>query len=1218
MIPVLYSENAIVLQHDSATDTYSYSFPTNHGIGSLSDTISCKVTEERNGQYELELEYPVLGKRFSSIVVGALIKAPHDDTKDTEFFRIYKITKPMNGRVTVSARHFSYYLSSVTVLPFSGNDAALGPAAALRKMCARSLPRHGFTVSSDLSMSTRYEVKEPKTFRSIMGGSPESLIETFGGEVEWTGSSVKLWADRNHGIDSGVVLRYGKNLTDLKATQDSSGMWVGILPFWKGQYTSSTGRVTDLITYTDEPVYSEAADSYMFKTVIPVDLTSQFESGERVTKEALALKARAYIAANALEAIPTTIEVSFIPLWQTEEYKEVAALERLKLCDTLTIKHSYLGIDYTAKIIKVEYDVLKERYISMTIGQAKSNFMDSVKSVIAEATAEVPTMSAMQQAISHATELIQGGAGGHMVTGLDEDGKPHELYFMDTDDVNTAMKVLRINMNGIGFSSTGFNGPYHSAWTLDGRFVADYICVGSINASLIDVGELNASLMTTGVLKIIKKDEYGNPVLDEQGNEKCLLYADADKGELHIVADSFSLVSGDTMESIAQGAVNAYDETVRDYLQEFQDQLDSQVEWFFISGTPTTDTSDMNYNISPNKDWTTNAEKEAHLGDCCYSTNTGKAYKWAHTCYGTVITLSANSRTYNGGDYVKVYAQVNGEYRIFGAWGGRDLASKKAFVPAKDVYVYWNTSSMGNNAYGFKMTGKRDYVDLDSGIAATMVSYENLSDITLTNNKIPGWGAAVVSGTTLESAHNPYPNNLHDIYLWTVSSDAVTNAYGWVELEDESIIKALADAASAQDTADGKRRNFLSTPTPPYDVGDIWMDGKAIKTCITARKEGESYVASDWTAKNKYTDEDYVEAELAARDTKWSDEDYVFATLFKNGQRGFVYDETTQKMYISMDLMKGGTIKLGGGPNGTYGNGKFGVYDANGNLMIWMDSSGFDMYNASGVKVFGVHPNNSSVGTQLGIYDANGNCIIWFDKNGQVIKDASGNELMKINPSDGLMVGTVNGWGNEVVQIKDAEVRGYLGDSMKSGIDLVAQSTRPNGTTGYALALWNNNYRIVTNSDILDFESFTKYSVWNETEQKWESRTKIYMECSVGSGIVAYVATSGFSDRRAKENIHTASGFMEKIRQLRVVSFDWKDGHYPGHISAGLIAQEVQEILPELVLEDSNGMLGISFDGLVPFLVDAVQEKDCEIRQLQERVSDLEKRIEALEKLVQK
>lgn len=551
MIPVLYAEDAIVLQHDASTDSYSYAFPQNHGLGSLSEAISCKVVEERNGQYELEMEYPVTGKRFSGLKAEALIKAPHDDTKEQEFFRIYKVTKPMNGRVTVYARHFSYYLSKVVVMPFMGNNAALGPAAALRKMCALSMPRHGFTVSSDLTMTTRYEVKEPKTFRSIIGGSQESLIDTFAGEVEWKGSSVRLWVARNMGIDSGVVLKYGKNLTDLKATEDSSGIWTGIFPFWKGQYTSTTGRVTDLVTHADEPLYTDAVDDYVFKMVIPVDLTSEFGPDERVTKEALVEKARAYIQANALNAVPLTIDVSFVPLWQTEEYKSIAALERLKLCDTLTIRHERLGIDYTAKIIKVEYDVLRERYLTMTIGQAGSNFVESVRSAIDNATADVPTMSAMQQAIAHATELIQGGAGGHMVQGLDEDGKPHELYFMDTADVNTAMKVLRINMNGIGFSATGFNGPYHSAWTLDGRFVADYICAGSINASLIDAGVLNASLITAGVLKIIKKDEYGNPILDSQGKEQALLVADADKGELHIMADSFSLTSGETIQSIA-------------------------------------------------------------------------------------------------------------------------------------------------------------------------------------------------------------------------------------------------------------------------------------------------------------------------------------------------------------------------------------------------------------------------------------------------------------------------------------------------------------------------------------------------------------------------------------------------------------------------------------------------------------------------------------------
>ena len=200
-----------------------------------------------------------------------------------------------------------------------------------------------------------------------------------------------------------------------------------------------------------------------------------------------------------------------------------------------------------------------------------------------------------------------------------------------------------------------------------------------------------------------------------------------------------------------------------------------------------------------------------------------------------------------------------------------------------------------------------------------------------------------------------------------------------------------------------------------------------------------------------------------------------------------------------------------------------------------------------------------------------------------------------------------------MIQIKDAVLLGLLGTAQKSGIDLVAQTARDNGTVGYSLALWNNNYRIVTNSDILDLESYTNYYDPNTGA----SAPLRYMSCSVGGGITAYVATAGFSDARAKENIMPSSGTMEKLRKLRVVSFDWKDGHYPGHVSAGLIAQEVRKVLPEIVVEDARGMLGVSFDGLVPFLLEAVQEKDRQLASLQKQLNALEEKMTQLEKEVE-
>ena len=1208
MNPILY------LQNETAF--------TSNGLGRMSDAISCTVTEERNGQFELEMVYPIMGVHYSDLALERILLARHNDVPtDLQPFTIYKITKPMNGKVTVNARHVSYQLSRVTVMPLE----AKGCSASLNALKTYSVGDCPFTMWTDIisGQSKEFFVDYPATFRSLLGGQEGSILDLFGGEFEWDKFTVKLHASR--GTDTGVSLRYGKNITELKETKDSSSLYTGIVPFWKGQ---DKYGLDSLVTIEGDVVYGGNKDDYFYKMVIPMDLTSEFD--EEPDEEDLLEVAQEYLSKNLSLAIPSSIEVSFVHLWQTKEYASVAPLQRLRLCDTVTIIHQPLGISYKAKIVEVTYDCLLERYQKMTIGEAKSSLSDGIKLQAQEATQDLPTMSAMQMAIAHATQLLTGGTGGYVVFGCngnpDDDTyvpfangkKPAEIYIMDKPTVAEAVNVLRINVNGIGFSANGINGPYHSAWTLDGHFVADYITTGTLNAAQVDVVNLDASNITTGAFKIIKKDENGNPILVD-GKEQVLFYADADKGKVDIVADSFSFTSGETIESITQDtvsdAIDSYDSTVQSYLDGFKEQLDKKVDWYFIHGEPTTVTSDKNYSISPNKDWGNVTEKQEHIGDCCYDLDGGKAYKYTYAAHGVWLEFSRESGTYNSSDFVKIfYKDGDGAYRLVGAWGGSDLSCAKVFVPGGECYVYWHTSSTNSYAYGFKINATRGWGDQVTGIEAAATSLSDKSQITLSNNRVPSWGAGEKTGSNVQSSHYPYEDNLDDVYHWTVYTTSYSNSYQWVEIQDEAVRKALGEAALAQDTADGKRRNFLSQPTPPYDVGDIWMDGKEIKACITARAQGASFNASDWVSKNEYIDQTYVDNEITKLDTKWSDEDTVFATLFTNGKRGFVYDPTYKKMYISMDLMKGGTIKLGGTSN-SYGDGKFGIYDASGHLILWMDKNGFEMYNTEGAKIFGVNP-GSNASTELGLYNSSGKNIIWMDGYGIVVKDSDGHEVMKINPSDGFKVGTAKGWGDEVVQIKDAVIEGYIGSSMKSGIDLVAQTKRSDGTNGHCLALWNNNYRIVTNSDILSLESYTQYTTWNELEQRWVTAPRVYMQCSVGSGIVAYVATSGFSDRRAKENIEPASGFMEKIRRLRVVSFDWKDGHYPGHVSAGLIAQEVREVLPELVLEDSRGMLGISFDGLVPFLVDAVQELDGRSLDQERKIAAQAEELEALKKEV--
>ena len=116
MIPVLFKADAVEF------DTY--------GIGVLADCISCEVTEERNGAFELVLKYPTTGRNYAEIKSERLIKAKPNDTAKDQMFRIYRITTPLDGVVTVYAQHLSYDLSGVAALLWSLEDAHSSPSSA--------------------------------------------------------------------------------------------------------------------------------------------------------------------------------------------------------------------------------------------------------------------------------------------------------------------------------------------------------------------------------------------------------------------------------------------------------------------------------------------------------------------------------------------------------------------------------------------------------------------------------------------------------------------------------------------------------------------------------------------------------------------------------------------------------------------------------------------------------------------------------------------------------------------------------------------------------------------------------------------------------------------------------------------------------------------------------------------------------------------------------
>ncbi len=452
------------------------SFNSN-GLGVLAEALSCTVTEERNGAYELSMTYPISGRRYNDIAQRCIITAPPAPGKAPQPFRIYQISRPMRGKITINAQHISYDLNGVPVAPFTAPSAA-SAMAYLRNNALISKP---FTFWTDIQSSADMQTLAPMAVRSIIGGTEGSILDTYGGELEWDGYQVKLWKQR--GANNGVSIRYGKNLIDLQQEENISSVYTGVCPYYLG----SDGK---LITVPGDIV--PAPGSFDFTNILTLDLSSEFE--EAPSPEALLEYTQSYITTNKISTPSVSISVDFAQLVNMSGYEQIAPLESVYLCDTVNVLFPALGIDSTAEVVSTTFDVLKGKYSSVTVGSLRPNIADTIAdtSQAVQDSIKVST-SISYQAIKSATEQITGQTGGNLVTTFNAQGKPNGLMIMDTDDMATAQNVWRWNLGGLGHSSNGINGPYGTAITQDGMIVADYILTGNLVSEQVTVAGFNLS-----------------------------------------------------------------------------------------------------------------------------------------------------------------------------------------------------------------------------------------------------------------------------------------------------------------------------------------------------------------------------------------------------------------------------------------------------------------------------------------------------------------------------------------------------------------------------------------------------------------------------------------------------------------------------------------------------------------------------------------------------
>ena len=490
------------------------------GYGRLSDAIYCHVREERNGAYELEMQYPVTGLHYDDIVLQGIIVAKPNGYTLPQRFRISEISRPINGVVTIYANHISYDLSGIPVAPFE----AISASFAMAGLVTGSITANTFTTWTDISSAVPYSQTIPKSFRACLGGSEGSMLDTYGGELEFDNYAVKLWAQR--GTDRGVRITYGKNLTDVQQDENCAEVYSGVYPYY---YNSDTGTYVELtekiVTLIDSPDVSR---------VMMLDLTQEFNDAAPSEAD-LRTAVTSYINAHDLSTPQVSLTVSFQQLEKTDEYRGKALLEEIRLCDTVTVLFPALGVNASAKCISYDYDCLAERFESIELGSPRSSLADTIVQNARDAEqAPQIALNLAGTAIQHATEAITGNLGGNVVLhDADGDGLPDELLILiDADNINDVTRLWRANASGIGYSSTGYNGTYGTAITADGTIVADFVSTGVLGADVIFVGELQGAYGTfRQLLAGISGAQRVEIGFDEDTSEPFVTLFDSDGNE---------------------------------------------------------------------------------------------------------------------------------------------------------------------------------------------------------------------------------------------------------------------------------------------------------------------------------------------------------------------------------------------------------------------------------------------------------------------------------------------------------------------------------------------------------------------------------------------------------------------------------------------------------------------------------------------------------------
>ena len=596
MIPVLFLSTATSFN--------------NYGVGALSDAISCEVEEHRNGSYELTMEYPITGIHFDDISLRSLILAKPNYLDNPQPFRVYQITKPINGKVTIYARHWSYDLSDIPVQPFT----AAGIQSAMNGLISNAMyDITAWSFTTTRTTASSFKVDEPSSVRSWFGGKAGSLLDVYGGEWHYDGRTCSL--ENSRGTDRGVVIRYGVNLTELKQEENCNNVYTGVLAFWK-----------DMEGNLEQGTIQNVSGTFDFTRIFILDCSEDFE--EAPTTAQLNAKANAYIANNDIGVPKVNLTLNFAQLGHEETTMLVSADDgdvitdaddqmliayespvvpstRVDLCDTVTVVFEKLGVQATAKCIRVRWNTLLDRYEEVELGDAKSELTEAIIKANAVASSAQRTAVESYQASIDYTNAVQTSLQSAI------DSKVETWFYAYNPTVSNApASGWDATQKTEHIGDLFYNTSGHTLWRWTGSAWSQMT-----DAEAISAAAAAAQAQSTADGKISTYYQSSAPTATAVGD----LWIDTDdENKPYRWSGSAWVLVRDTTADTA--FANWLSSTYTPDLTDLQTQVDGKVETWFYGYDPT-------LSNAPASTWNA-TQKTEHTGDLFFNTTGNTLWRW--------------------------------------------------------------------------------------------------------------------------------------------------------------------------------------------------------------------------------------------------------------------------------------------------------------------------------------------------------------------------------------------------------------------------------------------------------------------------------------------------------------------------------------------------------------------------------------------------------------